>query len=367
MLTSRLSAPDYPRATALGNDSISLSWSISFIADVYGISGYKVYRSASADGPYTLREVVYSGVAYTDSGLSAGTYYYKVSAISLGGHEGEQSDYVSATVGDSISAPTGLGATPSGNDNISLSWSSVSDAASYKIYRSGGANGDYNQIGTAYSTSYTDPSLSAGTYYYKVRAVDSSGNEGPQSDYASATVSSSTGGDTLPGAKGKLTLTGFNEFNGKYVYSALVTASGKSLIGTNAVEFTSADYAISMVQISGGTAEVPLYTATGAGTTVADIYVPYEDSETIQTVAIMIVTDSDGKFTSSDAEGIAANYAAMIGSNSSNTSFTPATSNGSITISRSDAKTMTEITEAITGGDYTIMQTVKYILMENTQ
>jgi hypothetical protein len=200
-----------------------------------------------------------------------------------------------------------------------------------------------------------------------VSATNSSGDESPQSAEVSGTTTSGgkppPGGGSLAGAKGKLTLTGFNGFNGKYVYSALVTTSGKYLIGTNAVELVGSEAVISMVPISGGNAQVPLYTTNIGGTTVADIYVPYEGSETFQTVSIIIVDDADGKFTSSDAASFATNYAALIASNSSNTSFTPSTSNGNITVSRSDAMTMDEITEAITGGDFTIIQTVKYLLM----
>ncbi|MDR2444838.1 MAG: hypothetical protein LBD44_02720 [Spirochaetaceae bacterium] len=158
-------------------------------------------------------------------------------------------------------------------------------------------------------------------------------------------------------------MTGFNDFNGKYVYSTLITRSGKSLIGTNAVEIVGSEAVISMVQISGGSAEVPLYTLNAGGASVVDIYVPYDGSEAFQTVVIIIVSDSDGKFTSADAASFATNYAAMLTSNTSNTSFTPSASNGNITISRSDAMTMDEIKAATEAGNYTIMQTVKYMLM----
>jgi hypothetical protein len=167
----------------------------------------------------------------------------------------------------------------------------------------------------------------------------------------------SGGGDTLAGAKGKLTLTGFSEFNGKYVYSALITISGEGLIGTNAVTFNGAEAIISMVPISGGTAEVPLYTMNTAGTTGADMYVPYEGSEGFQIVGVMILDDADGKFTASDVASFATSYAAMLSSNPSNTSFTPSTSGGSITISRSDAKTMAEMM-----ADTSLLTTAKYML-----
>jgi hypothetical protein len=75
-------------------------------------------------------------------------------------------------------------------------------------------------------------------------------------------------------------------------------------------------------------------------------------SETFQTVSIMIVNDADGKVTSSEVTSFTTNYTAMIINNSSNTSFTPSTTNGSITISHSD-----------TSGSSN--NTVKYILVVN--
>jgi hypothetical protein len=260
------------------------------------------------------------------------------------------------------SAPSGLNAAVSGT-SVNLTWNSVS-GATYRVYRSTSSSGSGSLIGSPGGTSYTDSELSAGTYYYRVSAYGN-GQESEKSSAVSATVSGGGDGDgdALAGAKGKLTLTGFNEFNGKYVYSALVTTSGKYLVGTNGVELSGSEYRISMVAISGGSAEVPLYTTNASGTTVADIYVPYEGSEGFSTVSILIVSDTDGKFTASDAASLATNYVGSISSNASNTSFTPATSNGNITISRSDVMTLEEITAAMSDGDYTIMQTVKYMLM----
>jgi fibronectin type 3 domain-containing protein len=356
-----LSAPTGLNAAASGT-SVELSWN-----SVNGAEVYKVYRGNSESGSYTQINVA-SGTSYTDSGLSAGTYYYKVSAVSSSGEESPQSSADSATVGGGgggLSAPANLTAAASGT-SVELSWNSVNGAEVYKVYRGNSESGSYTQINVASGTSYTDSGLSAGTYYYKVSAVSASGTESPQSSADSATVGGGGGGDTLAGAKGKLTLTGFNEFDGKYVYSALVTSSGSALIGTNGVEYNAGDFSISMVQISGGTAEVPLYTTTyTGGTSVADIYVPYEGSETFQAVAVMILNDADGKFSSGDAASFATNYAAMISSNASNTSFAPSTTNGSITIGRGDVMTMDEMTAAMSDGDYTVMQTIKYMLIVN--
>ena len=123
----------------------------------------------------------------------SGTVYLKV--------EGKDSAYspyaikysTSSEGNVTLSTPTGLTATASVT-SVSLSWNSVSGASSYKVYRGNSPGGSYSQIGTASSNSYTDTGLSSGTYYYRVSAVNSSGVEGPQSSYASATVASGGGG-----------------------------------------------------------------------------------------------------------------------------------------------------------------------------
>lgn len=92
------------------------------------------------------------------------------------------------------SAPEELSASASGK-TISLSWTSVSNADSYNIYRSSAAGGTYNKIGTSASASYDDSNLNySTTYYYKVSAVNSKG-ESTKSSAASATTGSvPTGG-----------------------------------------------------------------------------------------------------------------------------------------------------------------------------
>jgi hypothetical protein len=360
----QLPAPENFRVTATTASSISLAWdSVSGI----GVS-YKVYRSTSASGPYTAFGTAIHGPSVLVSALDPDTtYYFKVAAVAYDGTEGAQSSVVSGkTLDDALYLEI---ANVAGNTTVKITTATISSGTAFDDLTGVVAEGQ----GDHPKLTWTTGAELTGVYNVMLRLVNSpntvkyqngvsfTGGSGAV-DWNSMSTIEGGGGDALPGAKGKLTLTGFNEFNGKYVYSALMTASGKSLMGTNAVEITGTDYVMTMVQISGGTAEVPLYTTNTSGSTVADIYVPYEGSETIQTVSIMIVTDSDGKFTSSDALSFVTNYAAMIGSNPLNTGFTPSTSNGSITVSRSDTKTLEEIM-----ADSTLQTTVKYMLMVNTQ
>jgi subtilisin len=78
---------------------------------------------------------------------------------------------------------TELTATAISHSQIDLSWTVVSDAVNYNIYRGDG------EVFVTSSTSYSDTGLSASTLYtYKVSAVDLAGNEGTQSEQASATT-----------------------------------------------------------------------------------------------------------------------------------------------------------------------------------
>ncbi len=95
--------------------------------------------------------------------------------------------------GTSISAPTGVTASDGTYANqVEISWNPVSGASYYYIYRADTSTGSYTLIGyvdSIYTTAYNTTSSSSypiesyTTYYYKVSAEDSNGNE---SDLSSA-------------------------------------------------------------------------------------------------------------------------------------------------------------------------------------
>ena len=100
------------------------------------------------------------------------------------------------------SVPTGLSATAVSQSQINLSWSASTDTggsglSGYRIYRGG------SQIGTSATTSYSDPSLAAGTTYsYRVAAYDVAGNVSAQSSPASATTLDTTAPSVPTGLNG---------------------------------------------------------------------------------------------------------------------------------------------------------------------
>jgi fibronectin type 3 domain-containing protein len=172
---SRLPAP-VGLYTSLNGNIVNFSW-----YSVNGASYYKIYRSNSS-GAYELISNYGSDITYSE-GLSAGTYYYQVSAVDSSGNEGERSASVPVTL--SVPVPTGLYAYSDG-DTVNLSWNSVNDASYYKVYR-GNSSGAYDLITYISGAMYSE-GLSPGTYYYQVSAVDSYGNESERSMSVSVTV-----------------------------------------------------------------------------------------------------------------------------------------------------------------------------------
>lgn len=93
------------------------------------------------------------------------------------------------------STPSNVNAYTSGN-SIVISWSTVSGASRYNVYRSSSSSGTYSYLGYSYSTSYTDNNPLDGYNYYKVSAENNAG-EGSKSSYAYCSYSrSGTGGGT---------------------------------------------------------------------------------------------------------------------------------------------------------------------------
>ncbi len=89
---------------------------------------------------------------------------------------------------------TGTTATRSGNA-VRIVWTVGSDATSgidhYNIYRSTSAGfpmDSSTRIGSTVNTEFIDSSVTSGTYYYKVTAVDKAGNEGSTSVEASISI-----------------------------------------------------------------------------------------------------------------------------------------------------------------------------------
>jgi fibronectin type 3 domain-containing protein len=188
-----------------GTSTMSLTWTANTEPD---LAGYNVYRGTTPGFSLTV-PVGAPNVPdnfFNDTGLSASTtYYYKISARDTTGNIGTPSVEDSATTAASgdVTPPgqtLGLVATSISTSQINLSWtaSTASDLNHYDVYRST-VNGFTVNLGVTVpiaqptSTSFPNTGLTASTtYYYRVSAVDHTGNRGAVSAQASATTSAVT-------------------------------------------------------------------------------------------------------------------------------------------------------------------------------
>ncbi len=198
--------PTAPSALTASVDQASASLAWGAATDDVGVVRYNLHRGTSAGfTPTTANRIAQpTGTSYTDSGLANGTYYYKVTAQDAAGNVGAASNEATVTVALDTTPPTApanLTATGA-SAQASLAWDAATDnvgVVRYDVYRSttaGFTPGTANRIAQPTGTSYIDSGLAPGTYYYKVAAEDASGNVGPPSSQASATV---TGDNTPPG------------------------------------------------------------------------------------------------------------------------------------------------------------------------
>ncbi len=81
--------------------------------------------------------------------------------------------------------PANVTATATGASSVSVSWSPVSDATGYEVFRATSLTSGYTSLGTTGTTGFTDSSASANTtYLYKVRTLGT----GAPSDYSAIDV-----------------------------------------------------------------------------------------------------------------------------------------------------------------------------------
>ncbi len=241
-------------AASDGNyDTVTLTWS-----PVNGASGYSVYRCETINGIYTL----VSGVnkilmtSFIDKPPYPVThYFYKVTAWSSGIDSVESYKSISDegyAMPQIPAVPAGFEATTNRTDAlIILNWSSTAGAESYRLYRAESADGTYNLIASGLTgLSYTDeyPSIFVGkTYYYRITAVNVSG-ESDRSSYATGnTVFATPTGLTLNYDKSSKHITiNWTAAKGAVFYRIqrkidVYSISWKDLTSTDGITFTDSD------------------------------------------------------------------------------------------------------------------------------
>lgn len=190
-----VSAPELSASNA--DLAVSLSWTTP--ASLDEPMDYELRRSTGAACTATSPIIVGPTAArtYTDAPLAHGTTYrYCVTAVDGNGQRSPASNTRSVTATD-LTAPAApsLSAT-GGNEQVSLSWSAVSDPTTpvtYRLYRSTSSSctAASTLVRTQKARTYTDIGLEAGTtYLHCVTATDGAGQR--------STVSNATSSRTNP-------------------------------------------------------------------------------------------------------------------------------------------------------------------------
>jgi hypothetical protein len=172
----QLPAPSGVTASnGLYTDRILLTW-----VTVAGATGYEIWRSTDNSLTSATRIAIVTGPPYNDTTATPErTYYYWIIAIGSSGY----STSTPVTGRQEIANPINVSASDGTyTDRVRISWSLVSGADNYTVYRAATPSGSKLSIGSAASGNYYDDFSAAekSTYYYFVTAGNSYGS----SDYS---------------------------------------------------------------------------------------------------------------------------------------------------------------------------------------
>jgi 6-phosphogluconolactonase (cycloisomerase 2 family) len=169
-----------------GSTQNTISWTA-----VTGATSYNIYWSTTP-GVTIATGTKITGVVspYVHTPLTPGTaYYYIVTAVNAGGESAASAEGGGTIVLPAV--PTGVAATSSTSTHIDVSWSAVTGATYYNIYRSTTSPVSTipgNLIASTAAAAFGDSGLTANTiYYYRISAVNA-GGETAGSTEASATT-----------------------------------------------------------------------------------------------------------------------------------------------------------------------------------
>ena len=199
------------KAASQTTTSVKLSWS-----EVSGAAGYTVYRYSPSKSAY-VKAGTTEGTSFTVKSLySATEYTFKVVAYgkTSGGKVYDSESYALLKSGTMPAKPSSVKSASQTTSSIKLSWSAVTRATGYNVYRYSPSKKAYVKAGSTTGTSYTVKSLYDGTKY-TFRVVPyfktSDGTIIESSSYALLKTATKTTTPTLSkvasSSKGKATLT----------------------------------------------------------------------------------------------------------------------------------------------------------------
>lgn len=219
-ITVTLASPANLKAVASTYNSVNLSWSA-----VSGASGYEIYRSTSSTGTYT-KIASTTSTSYSSTSLNTGTaYYYKVRAyktVTPSVYSGYSSVVSAKPV---LATPSSAKAASSAYNSIKTSWTAVSGASGYDVYRATSSTGSYYYAGSTTSTSFNNSGLVTNTpYYYKIRAYRMIGSTKVYSNLSAVVFAK-----PLPSVPANFKAARVSSTSFKLTWSAVAGASGYEL------------------------------------------------------------------------------------------------------------------------------------------
>lgn len=155
---------------------VTVSWNA-----VSGASSYTIWRNTTNNSATAKNIGSDSASPFSDSTATAGTtYFYWVKAVDACGSSGFSS-VASGFREKTPSAPTGVSASDATScDSVSVSWTAVSNADGYTIFRgTSSSSASATQIGSDSASPFNDVTATPGTtYYYWVKASNQCGTSG---------------------------------------------------------------------------------------------------------------------------------------------------------------------------------------------
>ncbi len=152
----------------VATNKIFLKWT-----PIQNAIGYKLYRStASSTSGFSLLTSGLDSTNYTDHGLNSNTiYFYKITYVNASGTESASSNVTAATTSLNLTS------TPTGDNQVSLSWQSVPFASYYQILAATLSDSmAFVVFDSSNATNYLTKTLQAAPYWIKIYAIGTNHN-----------------------------------------------------------------------------------------------------------------------------------------------------------------------------------------------
>lgn len=235
--------------------ALKVSW-----GKVTGAKSYTVYRKTSSSASWKAIKSGVTSTSYNDTSAKSGTtYYYTVKAFS-----GSYTSYYN-TKGVSIKyIASPVAKVANASSGVTVSWSKISGAKSYIVYRKTTSAKSWTKLGTTKSASYTDKKAKSGTtYLYTVKATDGKVNSGYNTSGWKIKFLSAPGVSSVSASKGKITvkwakITGASQYEvyrkaGSGSWSKVATVKSSSTSYTDKSVKKNTTYAYKVRAVSGST------------------------------------------------------------------------------------------------------------------